>query len=106
MKALKGYFDNIAAAAVNKKSVLQQLVLNNTKLAANNESLVDLVKKLTGDIKNLERNNSRLKKGGQVSGRSKTLCHHCKQEGYHQPDACYELDKNKDKPPPGWRSSL
>ena len=106
MKALEGYFDNLASAAVNEKSVLEQLVLNNTKLAASNESLVALVKKLTGDIKNLERDNSRLKKGGQVSGRSPTLCHHCKKEGYHQTDACYELAKNKDKRPPGWRSSL
>ena len=40
MKALEGYFDNLAAAAVNEKSVLEQLVANNTKLAANNKSLV------------------------------------------------------------------
>ena len=40
MKALEGYFDNLAAAAVNEKSVLEQLVENNTKLAANNKSLV------------------------------------------------------------------
>ena len=30
IKALEGYFDNLAAAAVNEKSVLQQLALNNT----------------------------------------------------------------------------
>ena len=75
-------------------------------LATRNESLVTLVKKLTGDIKNLERDNSRLKKGGQISVRSTTLCHHCKKEGYHQPEACYELAEIKDKPPPGWRNSL
>ena len=78
MKALEGYYDNLAAAAVNEKSVLEQLVLNNTKLAASNKSRVTMVKKLTGDIKNLERDNSRLKKGRQVSGRGPTLCHHCK----------------------------
>ena len=44
MKALEGYFDNLAAAAVNEKLVLEQLVANNTKLAANNESLVVMVK--------------------------------------------------------------
>ena len=81
-------------------------MLNITKLAASNKSLVALVTKLTGDIKNLERDNLCLKKGGQVSGRSPTLYHHCKKEGYHQPDAYYELDKNKYKRPPGWRSSL
>ena len=78
MKSLEGYFDNIAAAAINEKSVLEQLVANNTKLAANSESLVAIVTKLTGDINNLERDNSRLKKGGQVSGRGPTICHHCK----------------------------
>ena len=106
IKALEGYFDNLAVAAVNEKSALQQLVLNNTTLATSNESLVALVQKITGDIKNLERDNSRLKKGGQVSGRSTTLCHHCKKEGYHQPESCYGLTKNKDKRSPGWRSSL
>ena len=36
MKALEGYFDNLAVAAVNEKFVLQQLVLNNTELATSN----------------------------------------------------------------------
>ena len=55
LKALEGYFDNLAAKAVNEKGVLQQLVLNNTTFATSNESLVALVKKLSGDIKDLER---------------------------------------------------
>ena len=78
MKALEGYFDNLAAATVNEKSVLDQLVANKTKIAANNESLVTMVKKLTGDIKNMERDKLSLNKGGQISGRVPTLCHHCK----------------------------
>ena len=104
MKSLEGYFVNLAATGVNKKSVLEKLVANNTKLAATNENLV-MVKNLTNDIKNLERETSRLKKGGQ-SRRDPTLCHHYKKEGYHAPKACYELVKNKGKRPPGWRSSL
>ena len=36
----KGYFYNLAAATINEKSVLQQLVLNNTTLVTSNESLV------------------------------------------------------------------
>ena len=106
MKALEGYFDNLASAVVNEKSVLETLVANNTKLAANNESLVAMVKKLTGYISNLERYNSCLKKGVPFSGRGPTLCHHCKKYGYHQPDACYKIAKNQDKPSPGWRSLL
>ena len=46
MKSLEGYFDNLSVAVVNEKSVLEQLVLNNTKLAASNKSLVALVKKI------------------------------------------------------------
>ena len=105
MKALGGYFKNLATDAVNKKSVLKQLVANNTKLAATNKNLVAIIKKLTNDIKNLKRETSRLKKGGQ-SKWDPTLCHHFKKEGYHAPEACYELVKNKDRRPTGWRSSL
>ena len=39
VKTLKGYFDNLADAAVNEKDVLKQLVLNNTTLATSNKSL-------------------------------------------------------------------
>ena len=45
MTSLEGYFDNIAAAAANDKSVLKQLVANNTKLATTNEDLVAIIKK-------------------------------------------------------------
>ena len=62
MKTLKGYFNNLAAAAVNEKGVLKQLVLNNTTLATSNESLVTLVKKQSNNIKNLEREISRMKR--------------------------------------------
>ena len=72
MKALEGYLNNLAAVAVNKKSFLYQLAENNTKLDATNENLVAIVKKLTNYIKYLERETSRLKKGGQ-SKRDTTL---------------------------------
>ena len=36
MKALEGYFDNLASVAANKKSVLEKLVANNATLAATN----------------------------------------------------------------------
>ena len=107
MKNLEGYLNNLAAAAVNEKYVLKQLVLNNTKLATSNESLVALVKKQNNDIKNLERELSHIKKGGQARARNPpTLCANYKKEGYHQPQDCYKLAKNKDKSPPGWRSAL
>ena len=102
MKFLEGYFNNLASAAVNKKSVLEQLVENNTKLAATNENLVAIVKKLTNDINYLERETSRLKK--DVKGkRDLKLCPHFKKEGYHAANACFGLVKNKDKRPTGWK---
>ena len=86
--------------------MLKQLVLNKTTLTTSNDRLVDLVKKLSGDIKNLEREISRIKKGGKFSARNTTLCTNFKKEGFHHQEVCYELLKNKDKRPPGWRSAL
>ena len=44
LKALEEYFDNLAAASTNEKTVLEQLVACNAKLAATNEELVAVVK--------------------------------------------------------------
>ena len=86
---------------------MKQLVLNNTTITTSNESLVALVKKQNNDIKNLEWEISHIKSGGQASARNPpTLCANCKKEGYHHPQDCYELAKNKDKRPPGWISGL
>ena len=109
-KALKGYFKNLAAVVINKKSVLENLVANNSKLASTNKDLVAMVKKLSNKIKNTERETSCFKKTGSSGAsqgkRDLTLFPHCKKEGYHAPDACFELAKNKDKPPTGWKSWL
>ena len=45
MKALEGYFNKLAAATINEKLVLKQMVAKNSKLAATNEDLVAIVKK-------------------------------------------------------------
>ena len=100
IKTLEGYFDNLSDAAVNKKGVLQQLVLNNTTLTTNNKSLLALIKTLSNNIKNLEREISRMKKGGQASASNTTICANCKKEVFFQPQDCFELIKNKDKRPP------
>ena len=55
INTLERYFNNLAAAATNKKDVLNQLVLNNTTLTNINESLVALMKKQANELKNLER---------------------------------------------------
>ena len=81
-KALEGYFDNLAAAAINKKSVLEKLVANNAKLAATNKDLVTTVKKLSNENKDLQRETYCLNKtgwsGATKEKRDPTLCHNCK----------------------------
>ena len=83
---------------------------NNAKLAATNEDLVAIVKKLSNEIKNIERETYRLKKTGNSGAsqgkRDPTLCPHFKKEGYHKPDSWFELVNNKDKHPPGWKRWL
>ena len=103
MNSFEGYFTNLAAAATNEKELLTQLVLNNTTLTTTNESLVALVKKQEGNLKNFEREIACLKKPqDQASPRNPpTLCVNCKKEGYHQAKYCYELITNKEKRPPG-----
>ena len=36
MKSLEGYFNNLAATAINDKSLIHQLISKNSKLAATN----------------------------------------------------------------------
>jgi len=36
--------------------------------------------------------------------RKKALCPHCKAFVYHKPDKCLELEANKEKRWPGWKS--
>ena len=54
MKALEVYFDNLAAATTNDKSVLDQLVANNAKLAVTNEELVAIVKTNSNKNKDIQ----------------------------------------------------
>ena len=37
--------------------------------------------------------------------RKQALCPHCKAFGYHKPENCLELEANKDKRWPGWKST-
>ena len=61
------------------------MVLNNTTLTNRNESLVALVKKQANDLKNLERELTRIKKPQVSAQNPPTLCANCKKEGCHQP---------------------
>ena len=65
-----------------------------------------LVKKQSNKIKNLEREISCIEKRVPAGARDATLCANFKKEGYHQPQDCYKMEKNKDMRPTGWRSTL
>ena len=54
-ETLNGYFDNLATDATNFKAVLEQVVSNNKKLTVTNEELVIVIKKLTGENKQLQK---------------------------------------------------
>ena len=78
LKSLEGYFENLAAATTNDKTVIEKLVSSNVKLAAANKEVVAVVKKLINDNKDIQGEINRLKKRGS-SGvtqgkRDLTLC--------------------------------
>ena len=54
LKALEGYFDKLAAAATNEKTVLGKIVASNAKLAATNRDLLAVVKFLTNENKDIQ----------------------------------------------------
>ena len=49
LAALYGYFDNIAAAAMNEKAVLEDLVKDLTTITTSNAEMTATTKKLTGE---------------------------------------------------------
>ena len=53
LEALNGYFDKLYAATTNEKAVLAKLVANNKKLMVANEEIIIVIKKLTGENKQL-----------------------------------------------------
>ena len=55
IKAIEGYFYNVSSTTSNKKSVLDQLVAKNAKIAATNKDLVAIVKISSNENKDLQR---------------------------------------------------
>ena len=93
-----------------RKQFFEKLVASNSKLAATNEELLAVVNFLTNNNKDLQLETNCLKKrggSGEKDGkRDTTLLPHFKREGYHEPDACFEMANNKNKRPLGWESWL
>ena len=49
LTSLGGYFDNLAEAEANEKSVLEELLKKLTTLNTRNADMADTIKKITGD---------------------------------------------------------
>ena len=106
MEYLEGCFKSLAGVAVTGKGVLEEMVDSNASLIntfiilTNTNSLLSKkAETLTAEL---------AKKGGsgvEVTGRGpgKYLLN-CKRETWHNPDNCFELEKNKDKHPRWWKS--
>lgn len=129
LASLEGYFDNLAAAAVNEKAVLESLVASNATLTTSNAELSATVTKLTSDVRHLQQENNALRKKTnaptapavppppppqprrgwetrQTLFPTARLCANCKRVVRHMPDNCHELEKNASLRPPGWTSVL
>ena len=107
---LRYYFDNLAAAATTDKFVLDQLTSAIAMLTTINEALIATDAKLTAEVKILTKKLGRNTRSKTISTASDKriprTCPHCKKEGFHKTDTCFELGKNASKRPPNWKSSL
>lgn len=107
MEALEDCFNDLANAAVTEKGVLDELVRANATLTATNAKLTASVDELTAANARLTKELGHKRGGrGNDTQREKKRCPNCKRDVFHVPDDCFELDKNKDKRPPGWKSCL
>ena len=99
--ALEGYFDSLAAAASTDQNVLAELVKSVAELTKTNAQLVQQVTALTKLGQQGER-------GGRNGRDTRTiqLCKNCKKEVFHKPEDCFELEANKKKRYPGWKTCL
>ena len=90
------------------KGVLEELVKSNAFLTITIATLTDTNARLAKEVETLI--DELAKKGGggvEVPGKGPGKhCPNCKRDTWHKADACFELDKNKDKRPCHWKSCL
>ena len=120
---LEGYFDNLEAAAMNEKQVLEDLVKSMSKVTTANEALTQTNAALAHQLTVLKtrvcgtvtppppppprapRGTPR-RPGSASVGRTKALCPNCNQEVFHLPVDCFELSCNAAKRPRNWVSRV
>ena len=104
---MEGYFDNLAAAAMNDQSTLAEMVRAMSNLTESNEVLTKTNAALTHQVAVLQKakgpNNSRNpRRGAEIPPKEKKLCPNCKIEVFHAPADCFELPANAAKRPNNW----
>ena len=112
---MEGYFDNLAAAAMNDQSTLAEMVRAMSNLTESNEVLTKTNAALTHQLTVLQksngpnnpRNNPRNPRAPGVGPpKERKLCPHCKIEVFHPPSDCFELPANAAKRPASWVSKV
>jgi hypothetical protein len=106
---MEGYFDNLAAVAMNEKNTLKEMVRALANLTEINEILTKTNAALTHQVTVLQKakqpanpRNPRNGTGGPA--KVKKLCPNCKQDVFHLPADCFELPANAAKRPNNWVS--
>ena len=119
---VEGYFDNLAAAAMNEKQVLEDLVKSVSKVTTANEALTQTNAALTHQLAVLQtrvcgtanppppraptgRGTPR-RPGAEAADWARALCSHCNQEVFHLPEDCFELPCNVARRPRNWVSRM
>ena len=107
---LEEYFDALTAAATTEKEVLEYLVKSNAALTTNNselsaavDSLVKASEQLSCWVGNCCNNRTREYSPALFP---ETLFPHCNIELMHAPDNFFELNKNSNRCPRGWKSNF
>jgi len=119
---LEGYFDNLAAAAMNEKEVLENLIKSMAKVATANEALTQSNATLTQQLAVLQTRvcgtvppppppqpqprAPRVPRRPAAAARPRALFPNCNQEVVHLPEECFELPCNAAKRPRNWVSRV
>ena len=103
--ALEDYFDNLAAAATNDKSVLEALTKSNAALTATNAELAHNIKEIQKTLAALSKKVGARPPADTSSRKQPKLCPNCNKVVWHDPKDCYHLEANADKRPEGWKAS-
>ena len=107
---LEGYFDSLATAATTGKTMLDYLVKINSTLTSSIAELAATKTRLIKEVASLSQEVNKYNRGGQYlndrRGYSDKYCPNCKRDTWHEPDECFELEKNAHKRHSRWKSCV